>query len=101
MAQVKYDVKKTGDLGIIAETSKSNQKTMFKPSRLTVKGVFDKLKDISEMTGHSVIHIKKYFLITQVLIKTLLLFYTYRYFLKSLIKFNQCLLLAKTQKQDI
>lgn len=54
MAQVKSDVKKTGDLGIVAEKSKSNQKTMFKPTRLTVKSVFDKLKDISEMTGQAV-----------------------------------------------
>ncbi|KAL4149160.1 hypothetical protein QTP88_003163 [Uroleucon formosanum] len=54
MAQVKSDVKKTGDLGIVAEKSKSNQKTMFKPARLTVKSVFDKLKEISEMTGQAV-----------------------------------------------
>jgi len=54
MAQVKSDVKKIGDLGIVAEKSKSNQKTMFKPARLTVKSVFEKLKDISEMTGHAV-----------------------------------------------
>lgn len=59
MAQVKSDVKKTGDLGTVAERSKSNQKTMFKPARLTVKAVFDKLKDISEMTGHSVIYINR------------------------------------------
>lgn len=61
MVQVKSDVKKTGDLGLVAERSKSNQKTMFKPARLTVKSVFDKLKDISEMTGHAVIHIEVYF----------------------------------------
>lgn len=57
MAQVKSDVKKTGDLGTVAEKSKSNQKTMFKPARLTVKIVFDKLKDIAQMTGHAVMHI--------------------------------------------
>jgi len=55
MAQVKSEVKKIGDLGTVAEKSKSNQKTMFKPARLTVKSVFDKLKDISGMTGHAVI----------------------------------------------
>ncbi|VVC39208.1 Hypothetical protein CINCED_3A009946 [Cinara cedri] len=54
MAQVKAEVKKIGDLGIVAEKSKSNQKTMFKPARLTVKAVFDKLKDISEMTGNAI-----------------------------------------------
>lgn len=56
MAQVKLDVKKIGDLGTVAEKSKSNQKTMFKPARLSVKSVFDKLKDISELTGHAVIN---------------------------------------------
>lgn len=61
MAQVKSDVKKTGDLGTVAERSKSNQKTMFKPARLTVKSVYDKLKDISEMTGQAVIHIDAHF----------------------------------------
>lgn len=61
MAQVKSDVKKTGDLGTVAEKSKSNQKTMFKPSRLTVKGVFDKLKEISEMTGHAVMNAYIYY----------------------------------------
>ncbi|XP_050429038.1 DNA ligase 1 [Adelges cooleyi] len=55
MAQVKIDVSKTGDLGTVAEKSKSNQKTMFKPARLTVKTVFNKLKEISEMTGHAVL----------------------------------------------
>lgn len=55
MTQVKSDVVKTGDLGIVAEKSKSNQKTMFKPTRLTVKSVHEKLKEISEMTGHAVI----------------------------------------------
>lgn len=58
---MKSDVKKTGDLGTVAEKSKSNQKTMFKPARLTVKYVFDKLKEISEMTGHAVMHINEYF----------------------------------------
>lgn len=54
VAQIKVDAKEVGDLGIIAEKSKSNQKMIFKPARLTVKGVFDKLKDIAKMTGQSV-----------------------------------------------
>jgi len=64
MVQVKSDVNKTGDLGTVAEKSKSNQKTMFKPARLTIKSVFDKLKDISEMTGHAVMHINLFYYIT-------------------------------------
>lgn len=56
-AQIKTDAKSTGDLGLVAEQSKSNQRMMFVPAPLTVKGVFSKIKDISKMTGSSV----KYF----------------------------------------
>ncbi|XP_076271584.1 DNA ligase 1 isoform X2 [Rhynchophorus ferrugineus] len=51
--QIKNDAQETGDLGKVAEQSKSNQRMIFKPARLTVKGVFDKLKEISQMTGHA------------------------------------------------
>lgn len=54
MAQIKADAQSTGDLGIVAEKSKSNQRMMFTPSPLTVDGVFTKLKDIAKMSGHSV-----------------------------------------------
>lgn len=49
--QIKLDAQETGDLGLVAERSKSNQRMMFQPAKLTVKGVFDKLKDIATMTG--------------------------------------------------
>ncbi|XP_066250298.1 DNA ligase 1 isoform X2 [Euwallacea similis] len=51
--QIKSDAQQSGDLGIVAEQSKSNQRMIFKPARLTVKGVFDKLKEIAQMTGHA------------------------------------------------
>jgi DNA ligase 1 len=56
--QVKADSTKLGDLGIVAETSKGSQRMMFRPSPLTVVGVFGKLKDIAKMSGHSVMNQK-------------------------------------------
>lgn len=55
MAQVKADAQSTGDLGIVAERSKSNQRMMFVPAPLTVNGVFGKLKDIATKSGQSVV----------------------------------------------
>lgn len=54
IAQIKADSQEVGDLGIVAEKSKSNQRMLFKPARLTVKGVFEKLKEIAKMTGQAV-----------------------------------------------
>lgn len=54
LAQVRTDSKETGDLGLVAEHSKSNQRMMFVPAPLTVSGVFAKLTDIAKMTGTSV-----------------------------------------------
>ncbi|KAL1517085.1 hypothetical protein ABEB36_000894 [Hypothenemus hampei] len=51
--QIKSDIQETGDIGIVAEQSKSNQTMLFKPARLTVKNVFDRLKEIAQMTGHA------------------------------------------------
>lgn len=54
LTQIKADAQEAGDLGIVAEQSKSNQRMIFQPAPLTVRGVFDKLKDIAKMTGHAV-----------------------------------------------
>lgn len=54
LAQIKSDAASTGDLGIVAEQSRSNQRMMFQPARLTVHGVFTKLKEIAQMTGQAV-----------------------------------------------
>lgn len=54
LAQIKSDAQSTGDLGIVAEQSRNNQKTIIKPAPLTVKGVFEKLKEIAKMTGQAV-----------------------------------------------
>ena len=49
--QIKEDVAKLGDLGLVAESSKSSQKTMFQPKPLTLAGVFGRLKEVAGMTG--------------------------------------------------
>lgn len=51
--KIKIDSQEKGDLGIVAESSRSNQRTMFAPAKLTVSGVFAKLKEIALMTGNS------------------------------------------------
>lgn len=54
VATIKVDLKKEGDLGLVAQHSKSAQKTLFKPKPLTVPFVFNNLKEIALSTGHSV-----------------------------------------------
>lgn len=51
LAQIKADVQTVGDLGIVAEGSRSNQRTMFRPAPLTVSNVYTRLKEIAQMTG--------------------------------------------------
>ncbi|KAK7468881.1 ATP-dependent DNA ligase Cdc17 [Stygiomarasmius scandens] len=53
LATIKADLKKEGDLGLVAMNSKNSQKTLFKPKPLTVPFVFSNLKDIALSTGHS------------------------------------------------
>ncbi|KAI0275084.1 hypothetical protein BC834DRAFT_965525 [Gloeopeniophorella convolvens] len=50
---IKADLKKEGDLGLVAMNSKNNQKTLFKPKPLTVPFVFTNLREIALSTGHS------------------------------------------------
>ncbi|XP_076160549.1 DNA ligase 1 isoform X2 [Ptiloglossa arizonensis] len=51
LAQIKVDLQQVGDLGIVAEGSRSNQRIMFQPAPLTVSNVYSKLKEIAQMTG--------------------------------------------------
>lgn len=53
-AQIKADVASTGDLGIVAEKSRSNQRIMFRPAPLTVQSVFNQLTVIANISGQSV-----------------------------------------------
>uniref|UniRef100_A0A8C8VPT3 DNA ligase n=1 Tax=Pelusios castaneus TaxID=367368 RepID=A0A8C8VPT3_9SAUR len=49
--QIKVEAQEKGDLGLVAESSRSNQRTMFTPPKLTAAGVFSKLQEIAKMTG--------------------------------------------------
>ncbi|TBU38931.1 ATP-dependent DNA ligase [Dichomitus squalens] len=53
LATVKADLKKEGDLGLVAMNSKNSQKTLFKPKPLTLPTVFKNLKEIAMSSGHS------------------------------------------------
>ncbi|KAK7058984.1 ATP-dependent DNA ligase Cdc17 [Paramarasmius palmivorus] len=53
LATIKADLKKEGDLGLVAMNSKNSQKTLFKPKPLTLPFVFSQLKEIALSTGHS------------------------------------------------
>lgn len=52
--KIKSDAAEAGDLGIVAESSRSTQKTLFQPQPLTVLSVFQKLKEVAAMSGSSV-----------------------------------------------
>ncbi|KAF8560339.1 ATP-dependent DNA ligase [Imleria badia] len=66
LAVVKADLKKEGDLGLVASNSKASQKTLFKPKSLTVPLVFTSLKEIALSSGHSS-QTKKVSIITKLL----------------------------------
>lgn len=51
--KIKADAQEKGDLGLVAETSRSSQRTMFAPPKLTVPAVFNKLKEIAGMSGNA------------------------------------------------
>lgn len=52
--KIKAEAQEKGDLGLVAESSRSNQRMMFQPASLTAGGVFRKLKEIASMSGNSV-----------------------------------------------
>lgn len=58
--KIKQDAEQKGDLGIVAEQSRSTQRIMFQPAKLTVKSVFEKLKEIASMSGNDVCSIDDY-----------------------------------------
>lgn len=53
MSLLKADIEKRGDIGLVAESSRSTQRQLVEPPKLTVSGVYDKLKEIALMSGQS------------------------------------------------
>ncbi|KAI6129177.1 DNA ligase I [Pisolithus croceorrhizus] len=66
LATLKAELKKEGDLGLVAMNSKRSQKTLFKPRPLTVPFVFTNLREIALSSGHSS-QAKKVSIITKLL----------------------------------
>ncbi|KAM4605211.1 DNA ligase 1-like [Polymixia lowei] len=56
--KIKAEAQERGDLGLVAESSRSNQRMMFQPANLTAGGVFSKLKEIANMSGNSAMNKK-------------------------------------------
>ncbi|KAI7809612.1 DNA ligase 1 [Triplophysa rosa] len=56
--KIKAEAQDKGDLGLVAESSRSNQRMMFAPANLTARGVFSKLKEIANMSGNSAMNKK-------------------------------------------
>ncbi|KAM6919369.1 DNA ligase 1 [Lycodopsis pacificus] len=56
--KIKAEAQERGDLGLVAESSRSNQRMMFQPASLTAGGVFRKLKEIASMSGNSAMNKK-------------------------------------------
>ncbi|XP_076837668.1 DNA ligase 1 [Brachyhypopomus gauderio] len=56
--KIKAEAQEKGDLGLVAESSRSNQRMMFAPANLTARGVFAKLKEIGNMSGNSAMNKK-------------------------------------------
>ena len=51
IVRIKRDFERLGDLGLVAHTSKKNQPTMFRAQALTVRSVFQQLKQIAAASG--------------------------------------------------
>ncbi|KAI6228775.1 DNA ligase [Aphelenchoides fujianensis] len=50
-AKIKEDLVRLGDLGLVAQQSRTTQQTLFKPQPLTVPYVFNKMREIAKISG--------------------------------------------------
>jgi DNA ligase-1 len=53
MAKLKIEFQTKGDIGLVAESSRCNQKLIFTPKKLTVNAVFTKFREIASISGNS------------------------------------------------
>eukprot|EP00794_Sanderia_malayensis_P009119 gene9120-10092_t len=53
LQQLKELAADQGDLGLVAERCRTNQRMMFAPPKLSIQAVFGKLKEIAKMTGNA------------------------------------------------
>lgn len=58
ISAIKADFEAQGDIGLVAQSSRSNQSTMFKPKRLTCVAVFKILKEIAQASGQAAVNRK-------------------------------------------
>ncbi|MDP2439520.1 MAG: ATP-dependent DNA ligase [archaeon] len=59
MGSLKAEYDQVGDLGLIAQQSKSNQRLMVTPAPLTIRAVFKRFQEIGRLSGHSSMAHKK------------------------------------------
>ncbi|RNA42639.1 DNA ligase 1 [Brachionus plicatilis] len=54
LQKLKTEFQQKGDIGLVAEANRCNQKLLFTPKKLTVSAVFNKLRDIASISGNAV-----------------------------------------------
>lgn len=53
LAKLKTEFQAKGDIGLVAEANRCNQKLIFTPKKLNVAGVHSKLKEIAQISGNA------------------------------------------------
>lgn len=53
LAKLKVEMQNKGDIGLVAEANRCNQKLIFAPKKLTIAGTFNKLREIAQISGNS------------------------------------------------
>ena len=53
LAKLKTEFQSKGDIGLVAEANRCNQKLIFAPKKLSVNAVFTKFKEIAAISGNS------------------------------------------------